>query len=126
VRIDLNDHTDALEAQHKQKIGAVEFLSQRILKLDSPFEKGLFEHLLKEGKVVVMLDSFDEISPIYERTVIDLLQALKEMSVQQLWVTTHPHLRETLEKILQPHSYTLELFSKGNQVEFLTKFWCKS
>jgi len=122
VMIDLNDHTDALKAHCKQKIEAVEFLSQRVLKLDSPFEKELFEQLLKEGKVVVMFDGVDEISPSYERTVIVLLQALKESSVQQLWVTTHPHLRETLEKNLQPHSYTLEPFSKSNQVEFLTKF----
>ena len=104
VKIDLNDHTDALEVQRKQKIEAVEFLSQRLLKLDSPFEKELFEQRLKEGKVVVMLDGVDEISPIYEKTVIDLLQVLKQMMVQQVWVTTRPHLRETLEKDLQPHT----------------------
>ena len=125
VRIDLNDHTDALKAQKEQKIEAVEFLSQRLLKLDSPFEKDVFEQCLKEGKVVVMLDGVDEISPSYERTVIDLLQALKEKSVEQLWVTTRPHLRETLEKNLKAHSYTLEPFSKVDQVEFLTKFWCQ-
>jgi ankyrin repeat protein len=126
VRIDLNDHTDALKVQHEQKIEAVEFLSQKLLKLNPPFEKELFEQRLKEGKVVVMLDGFDEISPSYERTVIDLLQALKETAVQQLWVTTRPHLRKTLKTFLRPHSYILEPFSKGNQVEFLTKFWCKT
>ena len=123
VRIDFNDHTDALKAQHKKNTEAVEFLSKRLLKLDSPFEKELFEQRHKEGKVVVMLDGFDEISPSYERPVISLLQALKEMSVQKLWVTTRPHLRETQEKNLQPNSYTLEPFLKRNQVEFLTKFW---
>jgi len=126
VRINLNDHTDALQTQKRQKIEAVEFLSQRLLKFNSYFEKELFEQRLEEGKVVVMLDSFDEISPSYERTVIDLLQALKKTSVQQLWVTTRPHLRETLEENLQQqHCYTLEPFSKGNQVEFLTKIWCQ-
>jgi len=70
-----------------------------------------------------MLDGFDEICPSYESTVIHLLQALKETPVQQLWVTTRPHLRETLEEYLQQHSYTLEPFSKGHQVVFLTKFW---
>ena len=123
VRIDLNDHRDALKAQDKQKIGAVEFLSQRLLKFEFPLEKKLFEHCLKEGKVVLMLDGFDEICPRYERTVINLLQDLKETSVEQLWVTTRPHLRKTLEGNLQQFSYTLEPFSKDNQVEFLTKFW---
>ena len=123
VRIDLNDHTDALEVQSEQKREAVEFLSQCLLKLNSPFEKELFEQRLKEGKVVVMLDGFDEISPSYETTVINLLKALKETPVQQLWVTTRPHLRKMLEENLQQHSYTLEPFTKGNQVEFFTKFW---
>jgi len=131
VRIDLNDHTHTLKAQKEQKIEAVEFLSQKLLKIDSPFEKELFEQHLKEGKVVVMLDGFDEICPSYETTVIHFLQALKETPVQQLWVTTRPHLRKTLEENLQQQeqqhqqSYTLEPFTKGNQVVFLTKFWNK-
>ena len=101
----------------------MEFLSKRLLKLDSPFEKELSEQRLKEEKVVVMLDVFDEFSRSYERTVIDLLQALKETSVQTLWVTTYIHLRETQDKNLHPGSNTLELYSKGKQVDFLTKFW---
>jgi hypothetical protein len=35
-----------------------------------------------------MLDGFDEISPFYEQTIIDLLQALRQTAVEQLWVTT--------------------------------------
>jgi hypothetical protein len=46
------------------------------------------------------------------------------MAVEQLWVTTRPHLREELEDKLQQLSYTIETFSEENQVEFLTKFWC--
>jgi len=41
-----------------------------------------------------MLDGFDEISPSYKETVIDLLQALRQTAVEQLCVTTRPHLRE--------------------------------
>jgi hypothetical protein len=63
-----------------------------------------------------MLDGFDEISPFYEQTIIDLLQALRQTAVEQLWVTTRPHLREELEDNLQQLSYTLELFAEGNQI----------
>ena len=70
-----------------------------------------------------MLDGFDEISPFYKDTVIDLLKAVRQTAVEQLWVTTRPHLREYLEDKLQQLSYTLEPFSEGNQVEILTKFW---
>jgi len=70
-----------------------------------------------------MLDGFDKISPFYKETVIDLLQTLRQMAVEELWVTTRPLLREELEDKLQHLSYTLEPFSEENQVEFLTKFW---
>jgi hypothetical protein len=70
-----------------------------------------------------MLDGFDEICPSYEETILSLVRALKETAVEQLWVTTHPYLRKTLEHNLQQLSYTLEPFSTDNQVEFLTIFW---
>jgi hypothetical protein len=70
-----------------------------------------------------MLDGFDEVSPSYKETVIALLQALTQTEVEQLWVTTRPHLREELEDQLQQLSYTLEPLSEENQVEFLTNFW---
>ena len=75
-----------------------------------------------------MFDGFDEISPNYKETVLDLLQdlnPLKQPWIEQLWVTTRPHLREELEDNLQELCYTLEQFSEENQVEFLTKFWHK-
>jgi hypothetical protein len=51
------------------------------------------------------------------------LQAIRQTAVEQLWVTTRPHLREELEDRLQQLSYKLEPFSEENQVKFLTKFW---
>jgi len=132
VRIDLNDHTDVLETQVKQKIGTVEFLCEKLLKLCCPFEKELFKQccqgLEEATKVVLMFDGFDEISPNYKETVLDLLQdlnPLKQPWIEQLWVTTRPHLREELEDNLQQLCYTLEPFSEDNQVGFLTKFWHK-
>jgi hypothetical protein len=57
-----------------------------------------------------MFDGFDEISPNYKETVFDLLQAvspLKQPWIEQLWVTTRPHLRVELEDHLQQLCYTL-------------------
>jgi len=129
VRIDLNDHTDALNSLKKgqiEKEKVTEFVSDKLLKLKPGLELELFKpYFEKKPKVgmVIMLDGFDEISPFYKETVIDLLQALRQTAVEQLWVTTRPHLREELEDKLQQLSYTLEPFSEDNQVEFLTKFW---
>ena len=130
VRIDLNDHTNALKALKQTLIDkerAIEFVSENVLKLKPGLEMELLkEYCEKKQKVriVVMVDGFDEISPFYQETVISLLQALRQTAVEQLWVTTRPHLREELEDKLRQLSYTLEPFSERDQVEFLTKFWC--
>jgi len=101
VIIDLNEHTHALEAHAKQKIETIEFLCEKVLNLRYPFEKELFKQccqgLEETTEIVLMFDGFDEISPNYKETVLDLLQdlkSLKEPWLEQLWVTTRPHIRE--------------------------------
>jgi ankyrin repeat protein len=129
VRIDINDYTELLEAQKGKKMDKakiLEFLSDEVLKLESHLEKQLFKKCFEGtgiNKLVVMVDGFDEISPRYEETVLDMLKVLKQTSLEQLWVTTRPHLREELEENLQQLSYTLQPFSEDEQVEFLKKFW---
>ena len=129
VRIDLNDHTDALKSLKEKQIDkekAIEFVSEKVLKLKLGLEVGLFKQCCEQThkvRIVIMLDGFDEISPSYKDTVIDLLQALRQTAVEQLWVTTRPHLREELEDRLQQLCYTLEPFSKKDQVAFLRNFW---
>jgi hypothetical protein len=129
VRLDLNDHTDALKSLKQEQFDkqkAIDFVSGNLLKLEPGLEMELFKQCCEQQqkvRIVIMMDGFDEISPFYKQTVIDLLQALRETAVEQLWVTTRPHLREELEDKLQQLSYTLEPFSEGNQLDFLTKFW---
>jgi guanylate kinase len=129
VRIDLNDHTDALEALQVEQIDkekAIEFVSEKLLELEPGLEMELFKQCCEQKQkvdIVIMLDGFEDISPSYKETVIVLLQALSQTAVEQLWVTTRPHLRQELEDKLQQLSYTLEPLSEDNQVEFLTKFW---
>jgi ankyrin repeat protein len=129
VRIDLNDHTAALNALKQEQIDkekVIEFVSEKLLKLKPGLEMELFKQRCEQKqkvRIVIMFDGFDKISPFYKETVIDLLQALRQTAVEQLWVTTRPHLREELEDKLQQLSYTLEPFSEGDQVAFLRKFW---
>jgi ankyrin repeat protein len=138
VRIDLKGHTDALKAhtdvankQIKEAFtpdSAVEFLAKKLLRLETPLEQRLFEQCFKQDgkiKAVLLFDGFDEISPTYKNTVLNLLHVLKNTPVEQLWVTTRPHMKESLENQLQQFSYTLERFSEANQIEFSIKFWRK-
>ena len=128
VRIDLNDNTDELNALEQERFDrkrTIEFVSERLLKLKPGLELELFKQCCEQKQnvgIVIMLDWFDEISSSYKDTVIDLLKALRQTAVEQLWVTTRPHLRQELEDKLQQLSYTLEPFSEENQVEFLRKF----
>jgi ankyrin repeat protein len=130
ARIGLNDHTDALstlQGEQLNKEKAIDFVSEKLLKLKPGLEVELFKECCEQGQkvgVVIMLDGFDEICPFYKETVIDLLQTLRQTAVEQLWVTTRPHQREELEDNLQQLSYTLEPFSEENQVEFLSSVWC--
>jgi energy-coupling factor transporter ATP-binding protein EcfA2 len=129
LRIDLNNHTDDLKILKNGTIDkekATEFLSKKLLKLKPGLDLKLFEHCFEQRqqiRIVLMLDGCDEISPHYGKTVIDLLQTLKEKPVLEFWITTRPHLRQELEDNLQQLSYTLEPFSRENQVAFLIKFW---
>jgi hypothetical protein len=129
VRIDLNDHTDALyelKEEHIDKEKAIEFISEKVLKHKPGLEMELFKQCCEQNLnlgIIIMMDGFDEISPLYKETVIDLLQAVRQTAVEELWVTTRPHLRRELEDRLQQLSYTIEPFPEENQVEFLTKFW---
>jgi hypothetical protein len=115
------------EQIHKEK--AIEFVSEKMLKHKPGLEVELFKLCCEQKQkvgIIIMLDGFDEISPSYKETVIDLLEALRQTAVEQIWVTTRPHLREELEDKLQELSYTLEPFSEENQIKFLTKFWSLS
>ena len=87
VKIDLNDYTELLKAQKENEMDKgwiLEFVSKEVLKLESHLEKELFKKSFEGNevsKLVVMVDGFDEISPNYKQTVIDMLQILKQTSL---------------------------------------------
>jgi ABC-type lipoprotein export system ATPase subunit len=72
VRIDLNDNTDALKALEQEQIDrekAIEFVSEKLLKLEPGLELELFKQCCEKKqklRIVIMLDGFDEISPFYK------------------------------------------------------------
>jgi hypothetical protein len=90
VRIDLNDHTDALKALKQKQIDkekVIEFVSEKLLKLEPGLELELFKQYceqMQKVRIVIMLDGFYEISPFYKETVIGLLHALSHTAVEQL------------------------------------------
>jgi hypothetical protein len=69
VRIDLNDHTDALKALKKEQIDkekAIGFMSEKLMELKPGLEMKLFRECCEQKqkvRIVIMFEDFDEISP---------------------------------------------------------------
>ncbi|GJQ79875.1 hypothetical protein Trydic_g18323 [Trypoxylus dichotomus] len=119
----LNLYTEELEKQSKKRMDALQFLTEELLKLSSTFERALFKYLVNMKRVVLMLDGFDEISPLYDVIATRLVVELKNTSVEQLWITTRPHLQVYLAPKLEQLCYCLEPFSQEDQLNFLVRFW---
>lgn len=63
-------------------------------------EKMLIDGYLKEypPKIVIFLDGFDEISPLYSDLVIDIVRGLKKINVQ-MFISTQSHLIHLIEEL---------------------------
>ncbi|MBD0391954.1 ankyrin repeat domain-containing protein, partial [Wolbachia endosymbiont of Pentalonia nigronervosa] len=88
-------------------------------------EMELFNNFYNQGRVALLFDGFDEISPDYTEKVIELLQVLKNSKVEKLWITTRPYnfVQEKLEDQLSVFSYLLKPLLPEEQKGFLRKFW---
>ncbi|KRT86608.1 hypothetical protein AMK59_397, partial [Oryctes borbonicus] len=125
VVLHLNNYTKVLESHKATQIDPVEFLADKLLQLSSSFKKALFTQLFCIGRVILMMDGFDEVCPLYEDIMTNLLIRLNATSIEQLWITTRPHLQLDLQKQFNQLAYTLKPFSKGEQIDFLLRFWRK-
>ena len=62
--------------------------------------------------LVVLVDGICVICPDYNETIMNMVHVLKQTSLEQLWVTTRPHLREELQDNLQQLSNNLQPFTE--------------
>ena len=141
IRVDLNDCTKALSCElERQKSNkpsfssnnpsrAVEFLVNELigslenLKTEALLEQSRFQFGLRNQKVIVLLDGFDEICPDYKRIGLDLLKALKNANLQRLVVTTRPAYKRVLEDNLGVLALELKPLTKQQRKDCLTKSW---
>lgn len=97
------------------------YFCSKILNL-SVFDGKVFHQLFKDGRVVFLMDGFDEISPSFKDFNLTLMQAIIEKSKNQIWISTRPHLegdlRRKFEKAVVFH---LSSFNKGDRDRFLRK-----
>jgi hypothetical protein len=81
--------------------------------------------LEEEGKMVIVLDGFDEISPYYTLKVNILIRAIRDKTALQILVSSRFSCRQNFGGILIKLAFTLQPFSRENQIEFLEQYWNK-
>lgn len=75
------------------------------------------------GKVVLLLDAFDEICPRSRVVVVELLKLLKKMKLKTL-ITTRPQEEKVVAEALEVDSvFKLDFISKDGQPKFIAGVW---
>ena len=71
----------------------------------------LKQALQKSGNVTVLMDGFDEISPIHAGKAAVILSELMKTQVRRVWVTSRPVEKERLEKELSVTAFSMKKLS---------------
>ena len=120
IRVDLNDHTQHLMHDSSDPI---KLLLAAAKILDELGRRLLEHHVNIGGKITLIFDGFDEISPKYSEKVLVILKDLLKRNVKHIWVTSRLLIREDLEKELSSFAFKLHHFTSSDESMFLLKLW---
>jgi len=130
LRINLNEHTREMENIEFEDVCIDKFKTFLWSAAHSPEQgalemaKAIFLHALDEtGKMVIILDGFDEISPDYSPKVKMLMRVIREETASKMWVSSRFSYRQNLEDIVMKLAFTLQPFQRKNQIKFLKQYW---
>lgn len=121
--LDLKYYQFDLEFDQKitkhERDNLVEHLTSDILKIEK-FEAEVFDYLFKQDRVTFLMDGFDEVSPFSQKAVVKLAEKIRELSKNKLWISSRPHLENSLRNELSSNVFKLKPLSKKEQ-KILTK-----
>jgi ankyrin repeat protein len=129
VRINWNDHTSKLQEINTETFNfdsLVEFLCSAAFNESkyTAISSSLLKHALQNsGNVTVLMDGFDEISPIHADKAAAILFELMKTKVEKVWVTSRPVQKERLEKELSVTSCGMRKLSLLSQEDMLIVLW---
>lgn len=124
IRINLHEYVEAFKSEENQNFDEVfKFIAENFEKLKNDFEISLLKELFEKGKVILLLDGLDEISPYYNDQFIRFFRKLLKSAIKQVWLTMRPYLKDKLEIEANETAWELKPFSVENQVNFMTKYW---
>ncbi|XP_046459662.1 uncharacterized protein LOC124206074 [Daphnia pulex] len=126
IRIDLVDCNKELaefDFSLVNESSAIAFFANIFAK-DSPFTRSLLtQRFQTDGRIVVMLDGFDESNGELHEKIFQLIKAVTLTKMDALYITTRAHLKEELQNQIFQFSYHFKNFSQEDQVNCLSKYW---
>jgi ankyrin repeat protein len=129
VRINWNDHTRKLQEINTESFNfesLVEFLCSAAFPESkyAAINRILFKQALQNsGNVTILMDGFDEISPIHADKAAVILSELMETKVERVWVTSRPVQKERLEKELSVTAYGIRKLPLISQEDMIIALW---
>ncbi|KAF5306570.1 hypothetical protein FQR65_LT07297 [Abscondita terminalis] len=121
LKVTLNKHNDYYKTLKNSKQSALDHLNYFYSTTESSkneFTKQVFLKFVKQKKVAVLLDGFDELLVTYREEVASIATSLNKNGFK-LWLTTRPLSKEYLEEVLNTISRTLNSLSVKDQETFL-------
>jgi hypothetical protein len=79
--------------------------------------------LEQTGRMVILLDGFDEISPDYSLKVEMLIRVIRDETAAKICISSRFSYRQELENMLGKFAFTLQPFTPENQIQFLQQYW---
>ena len=125
VRINWNVHTRKLQKINSATFNfdsLVEFLCSSTFPESKYTEinRSLLKHALQNsGNVTVLMDGYDEISPMHADKAAVILSELMKTKVERVWVTSRPEQKERLERKLSVFLFSMKKLSRYSNTGYL-------
>ncbi|KAF2879739.1 hypothetical protein ILUMI_26435, partial [Ignelater luminosus] len=123
IKINLRNHMGYYEEYKDiKKMKFLEHLNYFKGPLDSELENEIFQRLLRNRNIVILMDGFDEISISYKKQVTSIVKSFFQANFC-VYLTTRPMERPYLEGELGVLGLELQSFNFDNQKQFLKEFY---
>jgi hypothetical protein len=112
--IELRSHTNVLDTIDNKELGIDEVLEilMNLVETETELERQIFKKLFSKGKVILLFDGFDEVSPRYTEPLIRFFDILDDDRPRnQYWISTRPHLLEKLQGVFDVPAFKFAPFS---------------
>ncbi|XP_021705776.1 uncharacterized protein LOC5572684 isoform X2 [Aedes aegypti] len=96
----------------------------KMMKVMEKAHEFLIKSLIRQRKVVLLLDGIDEIGTSWREDLKEMLKSILNLGLFKIIIATRPHCYKFMEKIF--HNIIvcqLPPFSEEDQMEYLIRFW---